>query len=83
MRKSIHTSEQRQLQILLRQVRQEAGLTQVQLASRLDTLQAFVSNYERGERRLDLVELCQVLDAIGIPLGEFIARYERATGRIA
>ena len=81
MQKSIHTPEQRQLQQLLRQVRMEAGLTQVQLAERLGVLQAVVSNYERGERRLDLIELCQVLDAIGVALPDFIDRFEKATGR--
>ena len=66
---------------LLRVVRREAGLTQVQLAERLDVLQCEISNYERGEKRLDIVELCQVTDAIGIPLSEFIDRFEKMTGR--
>ncbi len=81
MKKSIHTPEQKHLQDLLRQARIEAGLTQVQLAEKLDTLQATISNYETGERRLDFIELCQVLDAIGLPLHEFIRRYEQATGQ--
>lgn len=81
MEKSIFTPEQKHLQELLRQARIEAGLTQVQLAAKLDTLQATISNYETGERRLDLIELCQVLDAIGLPLPEFIDRFEKATGR--
>ncbi len=66
---------------LLREIRREAGLTQVQLAERLDVLQCEISNYERGEKRLDIVELTQIVDAIGIPLNEFIDRFERMTGR--
>ncbi len=66
---------------LLREVRREAGLTQVELAERLDVLQCEISNYERGEKRLDIVELSQVVDAIGIPLSEFIDRFEKAAGR--
>lgn len=66
---------------LLRKVRKEAGLTQVELAKRLDVLQCEISNYERGEKRLDIVELTQVIDAIGITLNEFIDRFEKATGR--
>lgn len=66
---------------LLREVRREAGLTQVQLAERLDVLQCEISNYERGEKRLDFVELCQVVDAIGIPLNEFVDRFQSVTER--
>ena len=81
VRKSIHSTEAGILQELLRKSRTEAGLTQEQLAARLDIGQAVVSNYERGERRLDLIELTQVLDAIGVPLHDFIDKYEKATGR--
>lgn len=81
MRKSVGTPEQKKLQDLLRQIRVEAGLTQEELAARLEVTQSTVSNYERGEKMLDLLELCQVLDAIGLPLPEFIARFEKATGR--
>lgn len=81
MRKSVHTPDQKQFLRLLREARREAGLTQVELAARLDTLQCVISNFERGAKRLDLVELCQVVDAIGIPLADFIERFERAAGR--
>ena len=40
--------------------------------------QSFVSKYESGERRLDLVEMDQVCRAIGIDLGEFVRRFEEA-----
>ncbi len=75
MRKSIHSARAKLLQDLLRQVRQEAGLTQVEVATRLDTLQATVSNYERGERRLDLIELWQVCDALGVDVRAFVDRF--------
>ena len=81
MEKSIHTAEQKTLLKLLRDVRHEAGLTQVELAARLDTLQATISNYERGERRLDLIELAKVCQAIGISLREFVDRFETLCGR--
>jgi len=75
VRKSIHSARAKLLQDLLRQVRQEAGLTQVEVATRLDTLQATVSNYERGERRLDLIELWQVCDALGVDVRAFVDRF--------
>jgi transcriptional regulator with XRE-family HTH domain len=61
---------------LLRQVRIEAGLRQVDLAKRLHQPQSFVSKYESGERRLDLLELNRVCKACGISLVNFIERFE-------
>ncbi len=61
---------------LLRQIRTEAGLRQVDLARRLRQPQSFVSKYESGERRLDLLELQQVCSALGISLGDFVKRFE-------
>jgi transcriptional regulator with XRE-family HTH domain len=82
VKKSIGTPEQEKLQNLLREIRQEAGITQIELAERLNTSQAIISNYERGEKMLDLLEICQVVDAVGIPLSRFIVRFEEVTGRI-
>jgi len=61
---------------LLRQVRTEAGLRQVDLAKKLRQPQSFVSKYESGERRLDLLELRQVCEALGISLSDFVRRFE-------
>lgn len=46
--------------VLVRKLRKEAGLTQVQVAAALDVPQSFVSKYELGERRLDVIELHHV-----------------------
>lgn len=64
------------LQALLRELRLEAGLRQVELAERLCRPQSFVSKYESGQRRLDLVELGQLCQAVGISLAEFVRRFE-------
>jgi transcriptional regulator with XRE-family HTH domain len=61
---------------LLRQVRIDAGLRQVDLAKKLRQPQSFVSKYESGERRLDLLELRQVCAAAGASLQEFVKRFE-------
>lgn len=61
---------------LLRQVRQEAGLTQAKLAGLLGKPQSFVSKYESGERRLDVLELREICVAVGISLESFIIRLE-------
>ncbi|MEC3978178.1 helix-turn-helix domain-containing protein [Amycolatopsis sp. H20-H5] len=68
MDKSIHSAEYRRLCAILRELRLEAVLTQVQVAERLDEPQSFVSKYEAGERRLDVVELRQVTTALGTTL---------------
>lgn len=70
------TTQQEQLQALLRSVRREAGLRQSDLADRLSRPQSFVSKYETGERRLDLIELRQVCLALGISLEAFVRRFE-------
>jgi len=65
------------LQGLLRTVRLEAGLKQTELAERLGSDQSFVSRYERGERRLDLVELEQICAACRIKLTDLVQRYSQ------
>ena len=75
MAKSIYTAGQERLQRLLRQVRTEAGLSQTDLAARLKKPQSFVSKYESGERRLDLIELQQVCECLAIGLVEFVRRF--------
>jgi transcriptional regulator with XRE-family HTH domain len=69
-------SRKAQLLALLRQVRAEAGLRQVDLAERLHQPQSFVSKYESGERRLDLLELSQVCKACRTTLLEFVKRFD-------
>lgn len=62
---------------LLRVVRTEKNLTQRDLARKLGREQNFVSLYERGVRRLDVLELREVCKALGISLAGFIRRLER------
>jgi len=77
MSKRSPPSQQKALLSLLREVRSDAGLRQVDLAERLGQPQPYVSRYESGERRLDILELRQVCDAVGITLEEFVARLEK------
>jgi transcriptional regulator with XRE-family HTH domain len=62
---------------LLRSIRNEAGLSQSQLAERLGKPQSFVSKYESGERRVDILEVKEICEAVGISLSEFVSRFER------
>ncbi|MGO8671667.1 MAG: helix-turn-helix domain-containing protein [Capsulimonadaceae bacterium] len=54
------------------EARKQAGLTQAELADRLSRPQSYVSKYERGERRLDVIEFFDVASAIGIDPFEFL-----------
>ncbi|PCG15923.1 MULTISPECIES: helix-turn-helix domain-containing protein [Sphingomonas] len=65
MAKSLFTPDARQLARLLAQARRDAGITQVELARTLGKPQPFVSLIERGERRVDVVEFCEIARAIG------------------
>ncbi|KDQ04369.1 helix-turn-helix domain-containing protein [Rhodococcus qingshengii] len=76
MEKSIYSAEYKQLCALLRQLRLDAGLTQVTVARHLGVPQSFVSKYESGERRLDLIELKHVADAIGLSIVDVAARIQ-------
>lgn len=76
MKKSIHTEQYALFLTVLKECRDRAGVTQVELASRLDATQTFVSKCERGERRLDVVELAQWCAAIGMSLCEFVTQLE-------
>lgn len=78
MEKSLYSAQQKRLQVLLRQIRIEAGLRQVDLAVKLDEPQSFVSKYEKGERRLDLLEVRAICYCVGITLCEFVRRLEDA-----
>jgi len=59
---------------LITEARRSAGLTQVEVAARLKQNQSYVSKYESGVRRLDVVEYIQVAKAVGIDPAELIRK---------
>lgn len=78
MAKSIYREDYLFFLNRLRNAREKAGLTQEQVARKLDLTQTFVSKCERGERRIDMVELRDFCEAIGISLEEFVTEFETA-----
>ena len=66
MTKSVHTKNYGRFLDLLIKARKNAGLTQSEVAERLDRPQSFVSKYENGERRLDVIEFLEISRAIKI-----------------
>jgi transcriptional regulator with XRE-family HTH domain len=76
-RLTANRKQQDALLSLLRQLRTKAGLRQIDMAKALGKPQAFVSYYESGTRRLDLLELRQICGILGIPLIQFVKKFEK------
>ena len=76
MEKSLFTDEYRVLICLLREVRKQGHITQTQLAERLGTTQSLISKCERGERRLDAIELRRWVMGLGVAFPAFLERFE-------
>lgn len=64
---------------LLVGVRKTAGLTQAELSQRLNRPQSFVSKYERGERRLDVVEFGALARALSVDPVKLLEKFYRET----
>ena len=64
------------LLILLKEMRQQRGIRQVELAEQLSVPQSFVSKYESGERQLNILELRRICHVIGVPFDDFIQQLE-------
>ena len=79
MAKSTFSQEYRIFCELLRATREAAGLTQVELAQRLKETQSALSKCERGERRLDLVQLKRFCTACRVSLCDFVSQFESLT----
>lgn len=77
------SSRRKILLSLLKDARKKASLRQVDLANRLEVPQSYVSKYESGERRLDLLELYNVCRGLGISLASFIREFEKAIAKDA
>jgi transcriptional regulator with XRE-family HTH domain len=81
--KSVFTPEYVQCAARIVELRKEAGLTQVELAQRLGRPQSYVSKYERGERRLDVVEFLAVTRALDTDAASLVAELERLSEKPA
>ena len=62
---------------LLISLRMDLGMRQVDLAEKLGRPQSFVSKYESGERRLDVLELNEICKALHVSLSEVVIRIDQ------
>ena len=58
----------------LADARRKAGVTQYELADRLGVDQSYVSKYEGGRRRLDVVEFMRIIAALDANPSDLLAR---------
>lgn len=71
---ALHTKRYRTFLGKLRRAREEAGLSQEQVARKLGRPQTWVSKCELGERRVDFVELEELAGVYGKALEWFSGR---------
>ena len=76
MEKTLHLREYHVLLDLLREARIAAGVNQIDLADRVGMTQSMVSKCERGERRLDVIELRRWCGAIDVPFLPLLEEFE-------
>jgi transcriptional regulator with XRE-family HTH domain len=74
MPRSLRSPRHEALRAFLVERRKAAGLTQAVLAERLRIHRSYVADIERGQRRVDVVELFALAEAIGFDPGEAIER---------
>ena len=72
--KSLHSEAYQEFLKRLRQAREDAGLTQLEVAGRLGRPQSFVSKCESGERRVDVIELAWFAELYGKRVDYFVPR---------
>ena len=66
---------------LLKEKRLSAGLTQKELADKLGCAQSYVSKFEAGQVRLDIIEMRTILGNLGISLVQYVEELEKAIGK--
>jgi len=67
-------------EVLVR-ARERAGLKQSDVAARLEVPASYLSKIENGTRRLDVIELIQIAEAMGVDASEMVREVQRALRR--
>lgn len=78
MTKAIYRREHKILLQVLKRMRVESGMTQAQCSAALGRPQSFMSDVERGVRRLDIVQLRDLCIVLKTDLSSFSKTYEQA-----
>ena len=81
MRNPIRSTKTKEYDLFLKiliESRKESGVGQRELGKKLDRTQSYVSKLERGDQRMDVIELVQYCAAIGVPAAHVILKLEAA-----
>lgn len=73
MANSLHDLRYKRLIDSIVDARKAAGLTQRDLAARLKQPPSYVGKIESRQRRLDLIEMVDLLEAIGVKPAKFVS----------
>jgi len=76
LKKTIHAKEYHMVIAMLRELREQKHFTQKDLADKIGSDQTFISKIEIGERRVDIIELKYICDALEMDLTEFVKKVE-------
>lgn len=82
MAKSIHRPEYGVLLRYVRELRISSGRTQTELSTLLGRSQSFISDIERGNRRIDVLELRDICSHLGVEFIEAIAEIDRQISQL-
>lgn len=66
-----------ELRRILKDLREAKHFTQAQLARKLSAPQSFVSKYETGERRLDVIETAQTCQALETSMTQLLSKLSK------
>src|SRR6185437_1968682 len=80
MSKHLRSARHKALIAALKAARESAGITQRELARRLDRAHSFVGKIESGERQLNVLEFCEYVDTLGAEAAELIRAVVRTKG---
>lgn len=77
MTKAIYRPEYEVFLEILKRRRIDAGLTQAECSKVLGRPQSFMSDVERGSRRLDIIQLRDLCHALGLDLPTLVLEFEK------
>lgn len=73
---SIYNPEYKIAMNCLKQIRKENNITQKELASRLQCTQGYISKYEQGQVKLDIIDVKHICEILGVSLFYYVTFLE-------
>lgn len=74
MGKQLRNARHKALMATIAAARSKAGLTQRELAIRLGRAHSFIGKIESGERQLNVLEFCELADALGVSAKDLLGK---------